>query len=99
MLYLRDELQLLHIVSARKQRLPIQQLHENAAHRPHIDGSRVVVAVEQQLWSSVPARHNVLGHEVRLLHRPGQPEVADLEVAVGVEKEVGRLEVAVEDPR
>lgn len=49
-----------------------------------------------------PAPSSVLSHKTNCLRlaakrRPCQAEIADLEIAVGVEEEVGGLEVAMED--
>jgi hypothetical protein len=63
---LDDQLQLVHVVLAREQRPPTQQLSQDAAHAPHVDCSRVVVAGQQQLGRTVPARDHVLSHEVAL---------------------------------
>lgn len=59
---------------------------------------------EHDLGCAVPPRRDVLGHEPCLLAaRVGraraacETEVADLEVAVGVQEEIRRLEVAVDD--
>lgn len=61
-------------------------------------------AREHDLGRAVPPRRDILGHEARLaavgLGREDaarEAKVAHLEVAVGVEQEVGRLEVAVDD--
>ena len=75
-----------------------------AAHRPHVDGRRVVLVLDEELGRAVPPRHDVLGEAevLRLglgVDRPREAEVADLEVAVLVDEEVARLEVAVEHVR
>ena len=92
-----DQLQLVDVVFAREQRLSAQKLGKNAAHRPHVDCGRVLLAGEEQLGGAVPPGDHVLGHEPLFGPGSSQPEVADLEVAAGVEEEVGGLEVAVKD--
>lgn len=57
-----------------------QQLGEDAAYRPDVDGVGIVAAPHEDLRSSVVLRHHLLGHVprfVRLLH-PSEAEVADL---------------------
>ena len=91
-----DELELVDVVLAGEQRLAAQQLREDAAHGPHVDGEGVLVAGEQQLGRAVPPRDDVLGHEALLGAGAREAKVADLEVAARVEQQVGRLEVAVQ---
>ena len=57
------------------------------------------LAVEQQLRRAVPPGYHILRHVLGLVGGAREPEVADLEVAVGVEQQVGRLEVAVQHAR
>ena len=65
---------------------------------------RILFEGEHDLRGAVPARRDVLGHEPRFLaawvrraRGAREAKVAHLEVAVGVEEEVGGLEVAVDD--
>jgi hypothetical protein len=85
-----------HVVAAGEERAAVDELHEDAADGPDVDGRRVVGGVEQQLGRAVPPRHHVLRHHVAVGGRARQPEVADLEVAVGAEQQVAGLEVAVD---
>lgn len=39
-----------------------QQLGEDAAHGPDVDGRAVVAAAHQHLWRPVILRHHLLGH-------------------------------------
>lgn len=60
---------------------PAQQLGEDAAHGPDVDGVGIVAAPHEDLRGPVILRHHFLSHVpslVRLLH-PGQAEIADLE--------------------
>lgn len=60
---------------------PPQQLSEDAAHGPDVDGVGVVAAPHEDLRSPVILCHNFLSHVpclVRLLHS-GQAKIADLE--------------------
>jgi hypothetical protein len=94
-----DELELVDVVLARKQRLARQELRKDAPHGPHVDGGRVLLLGEQQLGGPVPPRDHVLRHEALLAAGARQAEVADLEVAAGIQEKVAGLQVAVEDVR
>lgn len=95
-----DELQLVQAVGAGEDGLAAEQLGEDAADRPDVDGRAVVVAAEEKLRGPVPAGDDILGHQLALaVAGAGQAEVADLELAVGVDQEVPGLQVSVEDVR
>lgn len=76
-----------------------QQLGEDAAHRPDVDGRAIVAAAHQHLRRPVVLRHHLLGHVTRRvgLLNPGQAEVADLQQAVAVDQQVARFDVPVQD--
>ena len=61
---------------------------------------------EHDLRRAVPARRDVLGHQpgllparVRRARAAREPEVCDLEVAVRVQEQVRRLQIAMDDVR
>ena len=89
----------MHVVPAGEEQLAVDELQENAADEQDVDDGGVVSGVEQQLRRAVPPGDHVLRHHVALRRRPRQPEVADLEVAVGVQQQVARLQVAVDHVR
>eukprot|EP00955_Chlamydomonas_euryale_P068891 360262-Chlamydomonas_euryale.AAC.9 len=97
-----DELQLVHDVLAREERLAEQHLGKDTPDAPDVD-RRGVLGVERpaQLWRPVPPRRNVVcpEHGRRLVAHCGAREakVADLELAVRVGQDVLRLQVTVED--
>ena len=100
------------VVLAREQRLAEVHLRKNAADRPHVDRLRILRERKHDLRGAVPACGNVL-REIGIFLRgggvggcaacggvcleTGKPEVADLEVALLVDQEVGRLKVAMDD--
>lgn len=106
---MQDLVELIHVVASLEDRLPSEQLRQDASNTPHIDSRAVVCKAQHDLGGAVPSGRDVLGHEalVRgafLLRRtaggrvsPRKSEVADLELAVGVDKEVSGLEIAVKD--
>mmetsp|Transcript_44214 Transcript_44214/g.77091 ORF Transcript_44214/g.77091 Transcript_44214/m.77091 type:complete len:227 (+) Transcript_44214:248-928(+) len=55
-----DEAQLGDIVLSGEQRGACEQLGEDAAHRPHVDRTAVLLTCEHDLRSAVPAGHHVL---------------------------------------
>ena len=59
---------------------PAQQLSEDAAHRPDVDGVGVVAAAHEDLRRAVVLRHHLLRHVPRLvsLLHTRQPTVTDL---------------------
>ena len=95
------------MVAARQQRDATDQLGDDAASGPHVDGSVISRARHEQLRRAVPARHHVLGELIRVSTRiaifvgdaAGEAKVADLEAAVAAHQKVGRLEIAVEHTR
>ncbi|KAG5462802.1 MAG: hypothetical protein BJ554DRAFT_3486, partial [Olpidium bornovanus] len=100
----QDEGQLVVVVPAGKQRPPAEHLREDAPDGPHVDCLGVLLERQHDLRGAVPAGGDVLGHEaggrrVGAARAARQPQVADLEVAVGVEQQVARLQVPVQDVR
>ena len=89
-----------HTVLAWEEGLSAQHFCQNAAHAPHVNGFGVLLEGEHNLGRTVPSRRNIFRHEARIIlgrsGRSSETKVTDLEVAVGVEKEIGGFEVAVE---
>mmetsp|Transcript_10237 Transcript_10237/g.32369 ORF Transcript_10237/g.32369 Transcript_10237/m.32369 type:complete len:307 (-) Transcript_10237:291-1211(-) len=98
-----DQPQLVQVVAPFEEGLACNHLCKDAAARPDVDGSGVVLVLDEELRRAVPARDDVLCHALVFLgarvgvDRPRQPKIAYLEVAVLVDKQVAGLEVAVED--
>lgn len=84
-----------------EKRFSAKHLGQDTAHGPHINGLGVFLEGQHDLWGSVPSRGNVFGHESRivLLGSGGsrQTKVTHLQVTVRVEKEIGGLEISVEN--
>lgn len=107
---MQDLVQLIHIIPSLEDRLPREELSKDAPHAPHIDRRAIVRKAQHDLRRAVPPRGDVLRHEA-LVGRAAlllggavgggvaarEAEVADFELAVGVDEEVAGLEVAVED--
>ena len=97
----QDLVELVDIVLAAEERFSPEKLGQDASCRPDVNGLGVVGEREHDLRRPVPSGGHVLGHKSSVLlgvfQKPaGQPEVADLELAVGVDEQVARLQVAVE---
>lgn len=96
-MYLNQQVHLMHMIFPSKQRLFVDKLHEDATNWPNINGSSVLGGIEQQLGRPVPSRHDILCHEVVLGASPRQPKVAYLEVTVGIEQQIARLQISMYD--
>lgn len=83
---------------ARKDGLEGQQLHHNAARRPHVDLSAVVRGLQHQLRRAVVPRTDI-GHVALLFIKDlRRAKIAHLQlIGLVVDQDVGRLEVAVAD--
>lgn len=89
---------LVNLRVAREQRLAGAHLSKNAANRPHVDAGRVLAAAEQDLGRAVPQGDDLVGVcAERHAKGAGEPKIGELEVAVFVDEQVLRLEVAVQD--
>ena len=77
-----DQIELVDVVLAREEGLAAQQLGEDAADRPDVDGLGVLLPREHDLRRAVPSRRHVLGHEARVVllwvRNARQPKVAHL---------------------
>mmetsp|Transcript_101244 Transcript_101244/g.226038 ORF Transcript_101244/g.226038 Transcript_101244/m.226038 type:complete len:332 (-) Transcript_101244:178-1173(-) len=91
-------LDLVEVVLSGEDGLSADELTEDAPNRPHVDGLRVLGCQEHYLGRAVPPRDDVVGEGGIVLvvsESPGKAEVTDLQVAVFVHQDVGRLQVAV----
>jgi hypothetical protein len=88
-------------VLSREQWLAAQHLGQNASHTPHVNGFGVFLERKHDLRCSVPTRSNVFRHETRVVFSRGgrsrETKVADLEIAIGVKQQVGRLKITMQD--
>ena len=101
--YLHDAVELVQGGGAREDGFTEQELRQDAAQTPHVHALGVVVRAEQNLRRSVPPRCDVVSQE-RLLVRPSvkrasQAEIGHLDMALGVEEQVTRLEIPVQQIR
>lgn len=96
MALLENLLQLVTLGRARKQRHPLEHFRDDAARAPDVHRA-VVRLAEQHFRGPVPQRH----HHRRQLHlevvRFGEPEVGQLEPALGRNQEILRFQIAVDN--
>ena len=84
-----------------KQGLSAQHLGQYAADTPYVNGFCVFLEGQHDFRRTVPASRHVFRHEARVVvgrrRRSGQTKVADFQITVGVEQEVRRFQVSVQD--
>ena len=89
---------LIVVVDAGEEHVARDQLGENAAYGPDVDGLGVSLGVEDDLRRAVPASDDVFGEVgLVLLDAPAQSQIADLDVAIFVDQDVLGLDVAVDN--
>mmetsp|Transcript_105847 Transcript_105847/g.294711 ORF Transcript_105847/g.294711 Transcript_105847/m.294711 type:complete len:430 (+) Transcript_105847:189-1478(+) len=93
-----DEVELRGAGGTLEERAAREDLGKDAAGAPNVHGRAVGGTLAQQLRRAVPARDDVLGQLALRLGGDAarEAEVADGQVAVAVDQQVGRLEVAVQ---
>lgn len=95
---LANHLDLVELVVPREEGGAHDELGEDGADGPDVDGARVVPGAEEELGRAVPARDDVGGHVlVRVGEAARQAKVGELDVAVGGDEQVVGLDVAVQD--
>jgi hypothetical protein len=98
---LREREGRIRTVLAGEKRLATKHLRKNTSNGPDVDSLGVFLEGKHDLGGTVPARGNVFGHEARVILLRGggssEAEVAHFKIAVGIQKKVGRFQVAVED--
>ena len=98
----QDLVELVDIIVAAEEWFSTKKLGQDTACRPDINCLGVVGEREHDLRSPVPPGSHVLCHEPSVLlgvfQKPaGQPKVADLELAIGVDEQVSRLQITMKN--
>ena len=90
-------------VFSREQGLAAQHLGQDASDAPHIDRLGVFFERQHDFRGPVPPGGDVFGHESRIIvgarRGPRETEIADFQVAIGIQQQVGRFQVAVKNVR
>ena len=90
-----DDGELVDVVLSREERLALEHLSEDAASTPDVHLHIVLLPCEHDLGRSIVSGGDIAGH-LRVLDT-GEAEIANLQIAVLVDENVGGLEVTVDD--
>jgi hypothetical protein len=90
-----DDGKLVHVVLAGEKRLALQHLCKNAACAPNVDLDVVFLPREHNFRRAIVPCRDVTRH-LGVLYT-GEAEVADLQIAVLVDQNIARLQIAVDD--
>jgi hypothetical protein len=93
------------VILSWKKRASPENLAQDAAHRPEVDSTGVLLRQQHHLGSSVPPRDHVFREATCLLFSvvwhvtTSESKVTDLESAVASQKDVGRFQVTMRHAR
>jgi len=90
---LGDNGELVDVVLAWEERLALEHFGKDTSGTPNVDLDVVFLPGKHDLWSSVVSGRDISSH-LRVLNS-GQTEVANLQIAVLVDKNVARLQISV----
>jgi hypothetical protein len=92
------------VITAREEGTPSEELSEDTSNGPDVDCLGVHLERQHDLGCTVPTGSHIFRHDANLLacgdaglDASGQSEVANLEIAVGIEKQVGGFQVAMDN--
>ena len=86
---------LIDMILSREERFSLNHLRENAGCAPDVHLHVVLLPCKHDLGGAVVSCRNVAGH-LGILNT-GETEIADLEVAVFIDKDVAGLQVSMDD--
>ena len=97
----QDSFELIKNIISWEEWLIGSQFIDNASETPEIGGSGVVFGSQKNFGCSVPSCGDSLGHDILVSFDIGyaadQSEIAELDLAIRVDEDVGWLQIAVED--
>lgn len=89
------------VILAWEERLPTKHLRKDATHTPNVNSFGVFLEGKHNLGGAIPPSRNVLRHEARVVFYTGsaasKTKVANLEITVGIEEEIGGFQVAMKN--
>jgi hypothetical protein len=99
------ETYLINVIVTREKWFALNEFRKDTTNTPNVNRVRVFVTGQHDFGRTVPARDDVFGQQhgsttallVLVSHAAGESEIANLEIAVGVDQQVGRFEVTMED--
>lgn len=81
-----------------EQRATHRHLGKDTAYAPHVDGRAVVTRTEKDLWSPIPQRDHLMGVGSQWdTESAGQAEIGQLQVALLVDQQILRFEIAMQN--
>ena len=87
---------------ALEDRTEAEELGEDTAHGPHVNGRRVVLAPQQELRRAVPyGDHDLvtcIQRMKRFVEDPSKAEIANLDLTATGDHDIRRLQITVQDP-
>ena len=92
---LGNDRELVDVILSGEEWLALQHFCEDASSTPDVHLHIVLLPGEHNFWCSVVSRRDVAGH-LRVLNSR-KTEVTDLQIAVLVHEDVGRLQIAMND--
>lgn len=92
---LSNQGEMVYIVLSREENFSQNHLRQNTSDAPDIYSIGVFLPSQYDLWSSIVSCGDIASHLLVLFS--SQPKVTDFQVAVVVEQDVARFEVAMDD--
>ena len=85
-----------------KERFSSNELSQNTTNTPYIDGSSVLAPGKNDFRCAVPSRGNIVCQACRRCHQSVdigtcQAKVTDFQIAVGVNQQISRLQITMQD--
>ena len=103
--HLEDTIQLVHCGASGEERSTGEELGQNTTNTPDIDSLCVAGRTKKDFGGAIPTGSNVLSQNgtggigaLQGGNRSGKTEISDLEEALGIQKQVGRLQITMDDP-
>jgi hypothetical protein len=81
-----------------EERTLLGHFSEYASDGPDVDGGRVTLTAEENLWRSVPQRDNLMRvHTDGDSERSGESEICQFDDTIGVNEQILRFQISMQD--